>query len=153
MPSLKLARLPRSNLGPAAIDPASATIKPAPLTAALTAGTTGLSKTYDGNTLATLTSSNFALSGFLGADSASVIKTVGNYANKNVGNNMLISTTLAPTDFSALGSTLLSNYSLPTGASGNIGTIKPARLDDPGRVHRAQDGSAGVRRRRRPSTS
>ncbi|MBK6594665.1 MAG: hypothetical protein IPG23_19270 [Burkholderiales bacterium] len=105
-----------------------ATITPAPITAALTAGSTGVSKTYDGNTLAALTSSNFALSGFLGADSASVIKTVGNYANKNVGNNLLIATSLTPADFSVGAGTVMSNYVFPTSVSANIGVIKPASL-------------------------
>jgi hypothetical protein len=40
----------------------------------------------------------------------------------------LVSTTLTPSDFSAVGQTLLSNYTLPTDASGKIGTITPAAL-------------------------
>jgi len=96
---------------------------------AIVASLTGTSnKTYDATTDATLAPGNFVLSGFVSTDSASVTKTTGTYASKNVGSGILVSTTLAATDFSPVGSTNLSNYTLPTSASGNIGNITPATL-------------------------
>jgi hypothetical protein len=89
-------------------------------------GTT--SKVYDGTTLASLSPSNFSLTGFVGSESATVTKTTGTYASQNVGTGILVATSLAPTDFTPVGSTLLSNYSLPTTVSGNIGTITPAEV-------------------------
>ena len=95
--------------------------------AGLVAGTASLSgsttKVYDGTTTATLTPGNFVLSGFVNGDSAGVTKTTGTYASKNVGTGLTVTTTLAPTDFSPVGATLLSNYTLPTSAVGNIGSI------------------------------
>jgi len=105
------------------VDPAAVSI------VAIDASLTGTaSKVYDGTPTATLTSGNFALTGFVNSDSASVTKTSGTYASKNVGSNILVSTTLTSGDFSPLGSTNLSNYTLPTSASGNIGVITPASL-------------------------
>ena len=95
------------------------------ITAALT-GT--VSKTYDGGNTATLSTGNFSLGGFANNDSAAVTQTTGIYASKNVGNSLLVSTTLTSSDFSAIGSTNLSNYILPTSASGFIGRISPLAL-------------------------
>ncbi len=99
------------------------TVNPKLLTL-ITASLTGsASKTYDGTTNATLAPGNFLLSGFVNTDSAAVTKTSGAYASQNVGSNILVSTTLTPSDFSPVGSTILSNYILPTSASGLIGSI------------------------------
>ena len=104
------------------------TISPAVLTL-ITASLTGTaSKTYDGTANATLTPGNFLLSGFVNTDSATVTQTTGTYASQNAGSGILVSATLTETDFSPVGSTQLSNYTLPTGASGNIGSITPAPL-------------------------
>jgi hypothetical protein len=84
-----------------------------------------VSKAYDGTNLATLTPDNYLLTGFVNGDSASVTKTSGIYIGKNVGSGLSVSTTLASTDFSPVGQTQLSNYTLPTTASGNIGEITP----------------------------
>lgn len=81
------------------------------------------SKTYDGTTVAPLSPANFQLTGFIGSDSANVTKTTGIYAGQTVGTGILVNATLAAADFSPTGSTLLSNYSLPTSVSGNIGII------------------------------
>lgn len=81
------------------------------------------SKVYDGTTVATLGPANFALTGFVGSDSANVTKTTGTYDSYTVGTGILVSASLASTDFTPVGGTLLSNYSLPTAVSGNIGTI------------------------------
>jgi hypothetical protein len=106
------------------------TITPAPVTvttvnASLVGSTT---KVYDGTTAAVLTPGNFSLTGFVGNDNANVTQTTGTYAGKNVGTGLSVSATLAPTDFSPVGGTILSNYVLPTTASGNIGTITPRPL-------------------------
>ncbi|MDD5332155.1 MAG: YDG domain-containing protein [Rhodoferax sp.] len=108
----------------------SYTVNPAQLTGVnLTASLTGVAnKTYDGTLNASLAPGNFLLSGFVNADSAYVTKTTGTYASQNVGSGILVSTTLAATDFSPLGSTNLSNYILPNSVSGNIGSITPASL-------------------------
>ncbi len=108
----------------------SLTINPATLTlASISAALTGTaSKTYDGTTTATLAPGNFLLSGFANSDSASVTKTSATYASKNVGSNILVSTSLDSGDFSPAGSTNLANYTLPTSASGSIGVITPASL-------------------------
>jgi len=95
----------------------------------VTASLTGMAnKTYDGNNTATLAPGNFLLSGFVSTDLATVTKTTGTYANKNVGSNILVNTTLATNDFSAASGTNLSNYTLPTSAYGYIGSITPAFL-------------------------
>ncbi|MBE0622079.1 MAG: hypothetical protein IH605_15915, partial [Burkholderiales bacterium] len=97
--------------------------------ALLSASLTGTaSRTYDGTLTATLTSGNFLLAGFVNGDSASVTKTTGTYADKNVGSDIEVNVSLASSDFSPAGSTSLSNYFLPTGASGNIGVIDKAAL-------------------------
>jgi len=103
------------------IDPATLIL----VTAALT-GTA--SKTYDGTTAATLAPGNFLLSGFAGSDSATVTKTSGTYASPNAGSGIMVSATLVATDFSPAGSTNFANYTLPTSASGSIGSIAPAPL-------------------------
>ncbi|MCX7246234.1 MAG: YDG domain-containing protein, partial [Burkholderiales bacterium] len=96
-----------------------------PVNASLTGA---VSKTYDGSTAATLGPGNFQLSGFVNTDSATVTKTTGNYASPSVGQGMLVSTSLTTSDFSLGNGTVLSNYSWPTSASGNIGNITPASL-------------------------
>ena len=106
------------------------TVNPATITVRnVTAGLTGLvSKVYDGNDLASLVPSNFVLSGFVSGDSATVSKTTGIYTGKNVGTGLAVTTTLASSDFRAVGSTNFANYILPTSASGNVGVITPASI-------------------------
>ena len=96
-----------------------------PINGSLT-GTT--SKVYDGTDVAALNAGNFSLTGWVSTDGATVTKTTGTYAGKGVGTGISVSTTLASTDFSATGGTILSNYSLPTSVSGNIGIITPASV-------------------------
>jgi filamentous hemagglutinin family protein len=96
------------------------TVTPRTLTATLINST---SKVYDGNTAATLTSSNYALSGFVGGQGATVTETAGTYDTANAGTGKTVTATLASNDFTANGGTLLSNYTLPTTASGAIGEI------------------------------
>ena len=80
-------------------------------------------KTYDGNTDATLTQANFTLTGLVGSESFTVTKTTGSYNNANVALANTVSTSLAATDFSPGPGTLAGNYNLPTTATG-AGTIE-----------------------------
>lgn len=103
------------------------TINPALLT--ITGSLIGTAvRDYDGTTVANLKPSNFSLSGFSGSDGASVTKTTGTYASPDVGQNIAVTATLTGSDFSPTGSTILSNYILPTSVTGNIGEIKPKPL-------------------------
>ncbi len=95
----------------------------------LTASLTGtVSKQYDQTTAATLVSGNYSLGGFVAGEGATVTKTSGTYNTKNVGTSKPVTVTLAGGDFTANGGTLLSNYTLPTMATGNVGTITVAPL-------------------------
>ncbi|MFM8375693.1 MAG: beta strand repeat-containing protein, partial [Phenylobacterium sp.] len=83
-------------------------------------------KVYDGSTAATLASANYSLTGFIAGQGATVTKTSGAYDSANAGART-VSTSLAAGDFSAALGTDLSNYQLPTTASG-VGTINPKAL-------------------------
>ena len=100
------------------------TVNKKTLTASIIGNST---KVYDGNTNATLAPANFSLTGLIGTDSFTVTKATGSYNDADVGSKT-VSTTLAVGDFTALGGTLASNYTLPTSASGP-GTITPATAD------------------------
>jgi len=90
---------------------------------ALTALLTGtVSKPYDGNTAATLSSANYNLAGVIGLDDVSVSNTSGSYDNKNTAGS--------PTKTVTVTGLLLSgadagNYTISNAASvsGNVGTI------------------------------
>jgi hypothetical protein len=99
-------------------------INAATLTAALIGNPT---KVYDGNTSATLTSSNYRLTGFIGTQGAVVNEVEGSYNSPNVLTANTVSANLAASDFAANSGTLLSNYKLPIIASG-AGQITPATL-------------------------
>jgi hypothetical protein len=97
------------------------TIDPKQLMASIVGDPT---KTYDGNTNAALTSGNFLLDGFVGGEGASVTQTAGSYDAAATGQHT-VTASLSPDDFSADTGTLLSDYILPTTASGP-GTITAA---------------------------
>ena len=102
------------------------TINQAPLSVALTGSAI---KTYDATTAATLTPANYTLSGFVTGENATVTQTSGTYTTKNAGSGINISAVLAASDYkAATADTLLANYTLPTIASGAIGTINQAPL-------------------------
>ncbi len=103
--------LPVSATGPGQIDPKA-------LLAAITGNPT---KTYDGTTAATLLSSDYTLSGFVGSEGAAITQTVGTYASANAGTRN-VTANLGSGDFAANSGTLLSNYILPIQAQGS-GTI------------------------------
>ena len=72
--------------------------------------------------MATLTGANYTISGFVGSEGASVSQTSGAYASANAGANDTVTAALTGANFTGTGGTLLSNYVLPTTASGT-GTI------------------------------
>jgi hypothetical protein len=101
------------------------TITPAALTASIIGNPT---KIYDGGVTAAVTSANYSLGGFVGDQGASVTQTAGTYGSADVGTAIPVTATLTAANFTAaVGTTLLSNYILPTGASG-AGAITPATL-------------------------
>ena len=96
-------------------------ITPAPLTGTIIGNPT---KVYDGTNVATLTASNFQLTGFVGGESISATPpgTVsGTYGSANAGVQS-VTATLGAADFTAASGTLLSNYSFPADFTG-FGTI------------------------------
>jgi hypothetical protein len=99
-------------------------INPALLTASIVGTPT---KGYDGTTAASLTPANFSLTGFVSGEGATVNQTVGTYASAQVSPSITVTATLSPANFAPTGSTLLSNYILPTSASG-LGTIKDSSI-------------------------
>jgi len=115
------------------------TIMPATLTATIIGNPT---KTYDGTVAASLASANFGLGGFVSGEGASVTQTAGTYANANAGSGIAVTASLGASNFTANGGTLLSNYTLPTSASGT-GTITPATLTAAltGSVSKVYDGT------------
>ena len=83
-----------------------------------------ITKEYDGNNIYTLSATDYILSGIQGTDSLTITQTAGSFNSKNVVDANTISTILTSDDFSANNSTLLSNYTLPTGTiSNNTATI------------------------------
>ncbi len=96
--------------------------------AVLSASIVGLpSKAFDGTTIATLTSANFNLSGFVIGEGASITQTQGTYATAAVGDGIPVTAQLSASDYAANSGTLLANYILPTTASGlgRIGNAPP----------------------------
>jgi hypothetical protein len=92
------------------------TIIPAVLSAFINSMPT---KVYDGTTDATLTSGDYLLTGFASGESATVGQTVGKYNSSGVSTASSITANLSRTDFTPSNtSTLLSNYILPTIATG-----------------------------------
>lgn len=75
-------------------------------------------KPFDGTTLATLTSGNFDILGFVTGEGAMIGQTTGTYAAPDIGTGNTITAALTPGDFVANGGTLLGNYILPVSASG-----------------------------------
>jgi filamentous hemagglutinin family protein len=110
------------------------TISPAPVTVDVApTGITGILtgnviKVYDGTNIATLTPANYLLTGWVAADGATVTKTAGTYDTGNTGTSKAVTVSLSNGDYSPTGSTVLSNYSLPTALTGNVGAITPAPL-------------------------
>jgi len=111
-------------LGSSPVTAAVGQITPAPLTASIIGTPT---KTYDGTTTATLGSGNYLISGLVGGQTITVNQpnTVG-YASAEAGAE-LITATFKDTNFIAGIGTQLSNYILPTIATG-AGMINQANV-------------------------
>ncbi|KAF3998148.1 YDG domain-containing protein [Glaciimonas immobilis] len=84
------------------------------------------SKFYDGTSLATLSASNYSLTGFVSGQGATVTQSTGHYVTVNAGTQP-VSAALTNADFTANSGTNLNNYTLPTTAYGT-GTITPVAL-------------------------
>jgi trimeric autotransporter adhesin len=111
-------------LGTAPVSAAVGQITPAMLTATITGTPT---KTYDGSTTATLSSSNYVISGLFGSQTISVNQPNSlAYASAEAGAE-LITAGFKDTNFVAGIGTNLSNYILPTIATG-AGFINQANL-------------------------
>ncbi|MHB1121939.1 MAG: two-partner secretion domain-containing protein [Ramlibacter sp.] len=108
------------------------TITPAPIIvelAAITGVLTGpVDKVYDGTAVATLTPANYLLTGWMTGDGATVTKTAGTYDTANAGSGKTVSVVLTNGDYAPTGSSVLSNYTLPTSLTGKVGAITPAPL-------------------------
>ncbi|HXQ15508.1 MAG TPA: YDG domain-containing protein [Caulobacteraceae bacterium] len=112
------------------------TVNPAPLTASIIGDPT---KVYDATTTAALVSGEFALSGFVAGQGATVSPLTGAYNSANVASATTVTAALTAGEFTANAGTSFSNYTLPTTASG-AGAITPAPLiatitGDPTRVY------------------
>ncbi len=124
----------------ASINATIGTITAAPLTASLT-GT--VSKTYDGTTTATLTTTNYSLSGVVGAENVTVTNTSGTYSSASVGTGITVTVTSL-----VLGGTAASNYTLSNAASvsGAVGTITALSITASltGTISKVYDGTTAA---------
>jgi trimeric autotransporter adhesin len=120
----------------------TANITPAPLTAVITGSPT---KVYDGTESATLTASDYTLTGFVTGQGATIPQSAtANYTTPNAGTGLGVVSTLVTSDFVANAGTNLANYILPSSASGNNGVITPLVLNLTGtRVYDANTDGMG----------
>ena len=100
------------------------TIAQAPLTIGIVNNPT---KVFDGTDTATLNGGNYQISGFLVGQGATVDQTAGTYADSNVG-QWGVTALLTAANLIASGGTNLSNYSIPSLATGS-GQITPVAVD------------------------
>ena len=100
-----------------------ATITPKALTL-----TGSVSRVYDGTSIVTLDPANLLLEGLVADQSITIGTLLGNLASANVGDKLLVTAPLAASDLTPGTGTLLSNYLLPTSASGVIARITPRPL-------------------------
>ncbi len=89
----------------------------------------GVSKVYDGNTVATLTSANYTVAGAIDGDAVTFASTGATYATKGVGNGKSVSASgLSLTGVSNGAATVYGYQLAGTTATGNIGQVTPATL-------------------------
>src|SRR5438093_1577949 len=102
-------------------------------------------KGYDATDAATLTASNFSLTGLVGTDAFTVTKASGTYNSANVAAATTVSTSLIAGDFTAGATTTASNYSLPTSASGpghiTAKSVTASIVNDPTKGYDATDAA------------
>ncbi|WP_238481067.1 YDG domain-containing protein [Dyella telluris] len=104
----------------------TANITPRPLTVSITGNPV---KAYDGTTSVSLSPSDYTITGFVSGQSGSINgSTSSGYLSPNVGTNIGLQATLEPSNYSAPTGTLLSNYLLPTTATGPLGQITAALI-------------------------
>jgi hypothetical protein len=128
-----------------------ALIQPSGLTAVISrvalSATSTATKSYDGNNIADLSGTHTVLTGFIGAEGATVNSGVtGTFAGVNVGPGISITGgALTAGDLTVNGSTLLANYTLPSSDNGS-GSITAAVVNLSGaRVYdRTTDAAAGI---------
>ncbi|MTW05151.1 MBG domain-containing protein, partial [Pseudoduganella ginsengisoli] len=101
------------------------TVDKAPLSLSLAGSVV---KTYDGTDVASLGTQNYALTGVVAGQSVTVGKVAGTYDSAGAASGKTVSVALQAGDYIAGAGTSLSNYVLPTAASGNVGRIDPAPL-------------------------
>ena len=116
-------------------------INQAPVTATLIGG---VNRFYDGTFAAPIGAGNISLSGFVAGEGVTYSQVAGTYASKDAGLNIGVTAQLGQALATPVGPTLLSNYLLPTTASGNIGSISQALLTVSvvGNVTKAYDGTS-----------
>ncbi|MDE1989871.1 MAG: hypothetical protein KGI82_05325, partial [Betaproteobacteria bacterium] len=120
----------------------TANITPATLTAAIARFTT---KTYDGTAAATLSDDSYSLSGLASGESIRISQTSGIYNSKDVASATTVTASLSSSDFVAIGTTLLSNYTLPTAASGRGSiTAKALTVSNTTVANKVYDGSTAA---------
>ena len=86
-------------------------------------------KPFDGTNQVTLTAANFLLTGFVAGEGASITQTNGQYGSPNSGPGNTVTVALTSADYVADAGTLLTNYILPTTATGQglIDTPAPSQ--------------------------
>jgi filamentous hemagglutinin family protein len=105
----------------------TASINPAVLSVSITGSP---SKAYDGTNSATLTASDYTITGFVSGQGANIPQSAtANYASPNAGTGLTVNSTLVTSDWLANAGTNLSNYVLPSSATGNNGIITPYVLN------------------------
>jgi len=102
----------------------TANITPKMLTASIVGTPT---KTYDGNTNATLSANNYTIAGLVGSETFTIDQTTGLYNNKNVTLANMVTATFSGSNFTGGNEANANNYFLPSGASG-AGSITPKQL-------------------------
>ncbi len=108
--------------------PATSVITPAPLTASIVGNPNIPTKQYNGNAAASLTSTNFSITGLQGnSDNFTVTQTAGTYNSQNVTSATTVTAALSSSYFAPVGGTLSTNYTFPNSASGP-GAITPVTL-------------------------
>ncbi|REE18338.1 filamentous hemagglutinin family protein [Paraburkholderia sp. BL27I4N3] len=114
------------NYSVAAIAGLTGNITPAPLTITFIGSPT---KVYDGSANASLTQSNYTISGFVGDQSATLSQNSATYATPNAGTGIAITAALRPSDFVPAAGTSMSNYTFPTVVTSSTGIITPAPVE------------------------
>ena len=104
--------------------PGAFTIRKAPLSLSLS----GQTKVYDGTSSATIANGSYMLTGFVSGEGVNVSQAQGSYNSANVLTASSVTASLTAGNYTASNGTLLSNYDLPTSATGT-GSITPARLN------------------------